>query len=155
MYRGFINSKLPSLFAYRKNRKEMSIDEQTQVKQTYYNEAIRYMNNAKETLQKAGKEDRFYIDSKYVKTACGTAYNGVLMALDGYFKLKEIPKKKGRKDIDFYKSTITTIDKKLLSYLNNAYDILHLSGYYDGITSVKVVKEGFDMAYTIIEKIKP
>ena len=51
----------------------MVIEEQNRIRKTYYNEAIRYMENARETLQKAGKEDRFYIDKKYVKTACGTA----------------------------------------------------------------------------------
>ena len=34
----------------------------------------------------------FYLDDKYVKTACGNAYNGVLKALDGYFILKDVKK---------------------------------------------------------------
>jgi hypothetical protein len=133
----------------------MSIDEQIQIKTTYYNEAIRYMENAKEVLKKAGKEDQFYIDSKYVKMASGTAYNGVLLALDGYFILKEAPKKKGRKDIDYYRMNLAKVDKKLLNYLNESYEALHLCGYYDGSKSVKVIRAGFDYAYTIIEKIKP
>ena len=36
--------------------------ENKQIKQKYYSEAIRYMDNAKATLKHAGKEDRFYID---------------------------------------------------------------------------------------------
>jgi hypothetical protein len=133
----------------------MSIDEQKQIKTTYYNEAIRYMENAKEVLKKAGKEDQFYIDSKYVKMASGTAYNGVLLALDGYFILKEVPKKKGRKDIDYYRMNLAKVDKKLLNYLNESYEALHLCGYYDGTKSVKVIQAGFDYAYTILGKIKP
>ena len=133
----------------------MSIEEQNEVKIKYYNEAIRYMDNAKETLKKAGKEDKFYLDKKYVKTACGTAYNGVLTALDGYLILKEIKKTRGRKSIEYYQNSIAKTDKKLLNYVNNAYDILHLSGYYDGINTVSVIKEGFNMAYYIIDKIKP
>jgi hypothetical protein len=43
----------------------------------------------------------------------------------------------------------------MLDYLNSAYKILHLYGYYDGIESVNVVKEGFDLANTLINKIKP
>jgi len=35
------------------------------------------------------------------------------------------------------------------------YKILHLSGYYDGIESVNVIKEGFNHANAIIEKIRP
>ena len=133
----------------------MSIEEQNEVKIKYYNEAIRYMDNANETLKKAGKEDKFYLDKKYVKTACGTAYNGVLTALDGYLILKEIKKTRGRKSIEYYQNSIAKTDKKLLNYVNNAYDILHLSGYYDGINTVSVIKEGFNMAYYIIDKIKP
>ena len=126
------------------------------MKEKYYSEAIRYMENAKEYLKNAKKEDGFYLDKKYVKTACGTAYNGLLVALDGYLQLKDIkPKGKERKSIEYYQSSITKIDKKMLNYLNSAYEILHLWGYYDGITKASVVKDGFDLANIIIEKIKP
>jgi len=134
----------------------MSIQEQQKKREKYYNEAMRYMDNAKESLQNARKEDNFYHDKKYVKTACGTAYNGVLVALDGYLQLKDIkPKGKERKSIEYYQENLGKIDRKLLNYLNSAYEILHLWGYYDGITNAKVINEGFEDAYTIIEKIKP
>ena len=135
----------------------MSAQEQQALQERYYSEAIRYMDNAKECLKKAKKEDNYYNDTKYVKMACGTAYSGVLVALDGFLTLKGIPKPQGklRKSIEYYQSNITAIDKKMLNYLNSAYEILHLWGYYDGITKVSVVKDGFDEAYKIIEKIKP
>ncbi len=129
--------------------------EQEKIRRKYYEEAIRYMDNAKETLKKAGKVDRFYIDEKYVKTACGTAYNAVLKALDGYLLIKGIEKTKGRKDIDFYKDAIAKTDKKLLNYVNEAYNSLHLFGYYDGSKDSRIILEGFDLAYVIIEKLKP
>ena len=44
---------------------------------------------------------------------------------------------------------------EMLDYLNSAYEILHLWGYYDGIRSATVIREGFDEAYKIIAKIKP
>jgi hypothetical protein len=47
----------------------MSIEKQELIKTKYYSEAIRYMENAKETLQKAGKEDKYYNDKKYVRTS--------------------------------------------------------------------------------------
>jgi len=135
----------------------MSAQEQETLKEAYYSEANRYMENAKEYLKNAKKEGYFYNDKKYVKTACGTAYSGLLVALDCYLMLKGIskPTKKQRKSIEYYQSNITKIDKKMLNYLNNAYDILHLWGYYDGIGDAVVVKRGFDNAYKIIEKIKP
>jgi len=134
----------------------MSIIEQEELKQKYYDEAMRYMSNASDYLKNAKKENDFYLDKKYVKTACGTAYNGLLVALDGFLQLKDIkPKRTERKSIEFYQRNITGIDKKMLNTLNSAYEILHLWGYYDGITSAKVVKEGFNYAYTLIDRIKP
>ena len=129
--------------------------DQNKIRTTYYNEAVRYMENARETLKKAGKEDRFYKDEKYVKTACGIAYNGVLKALDGYLLLKGIEKKKGRKDIEYYQDAVAAIDRKLLNYINSAYMILHLHGYYDGVKDAMVIAEGFNLAFSIIDKIKP
>jgi hypothetical protein len=134
----------------------MSIEEQQELKQKSYAEAMRYMDNAKETLQKARKEDDYYRDIKYVRTACGTAYNGVLLAVDAYLRMKDVvlPVKK-RKSVEFYTDTIAKLDGKLMKEFRNAYDILHLWGYYDGIRDVIVVKRGFDTAYNIIAKIKP
>ncbi|MCL2098377.1 MAG: DUF5618 family protein [Bacteroidales bacterium] len=131
-------------------------DEQEQFKNKHYNEAIRYMENAKATLQKAKKEDDYYRDRKYVRTACGTAYNGVLIALDAYLMLKdvEMPKKK-RRSITFYTENIAQLDKKMLNYLDTVYSVLHLEGYYDGILNARILKEGFDVAHLIIDKIKP
>jgi predicted ribosome quality control (RQC) complex YloA/Tae2 family protein len=133
----------------------MSTEEQQVIKQESYSEAIRYMENAKETLKKAGKEDYYYKDRKYVKTACGTAYNGVLIALDAYLSLKRIKKTKGRKSIEYYYEHLGRLDKKMLRQLDSVYEVLHLSGYYDGILNARTIKTGFDDAYGIIDKIKP
>lgn len=133
----------------------MSRDEQQQLKIKYYNEAIRYMDNANDVLKHAGKEGRFYKDPKYVKMACGTAYNGVLIALEAYLLLKGVEKSKKRKSIEYYIEHISKLDKKFLSWVNNVYDTLHLSGYYDGNLNVHIIQEGFSVAYEIIGKIKP
>lgn len=134
----------------------MSIQEQQECRRAYYQEAIRYMDNAKETLQKACKEGNFYNDRKYVKTACGTAYNGVLTALDGYFLTKGIEKpKKNRRTVAYYQEHIAQWDKKLLQYFNSVYETLHLWGYYDGILNATIIKAGFDDAYTVIGYVKP
>jgi hypothetical protein len=134
----------------------MSTEEQQELKQKSYAEAMRYMNNAKETLQKAKKEDNYYADRKYVRTACGTAYNGVLLALDAYLMLKdvELPKKR-RRSIEFYMQHISKIDGKMQRFLHSAYNILHLDGYYEGVLNARAIHAGFDDAYEIINKIKP
>ena len=118
---------------------------------------MRYMDNAKECLQKAQKDGRYYNDQKYVRMACGTAYNGVLIALDGFFMLKdiEIPKGKKRRSIEFYHNNLALLDKEMLNTLNNVYKVLHLWGYYDGIEDVMIVQRGIEDAHTLIDKIKP
>ena len=135
----------------------MSVQEQQELKEKYYSEAVRYMENAGECLVKAQKRDNNYQDVKYVKMACGTAYSGLLLALDCFFILKGIhkPGTKARKSIEYYQKSIVNIDKKMAVQLDNAYKILHLSGYYDGIKNATVIKTGFDEAGKIIEKIKP
>ena len=133
----------------------MSTTDQDKIRSEYYVEAIRYMDNARETLIKAGKEDDLYKDDKYVKTACGIAYCAVLKALDGYLLIKEVKRQKGRKSIEYYRENISKIDRKLMQYLNNAYMTLHLDGYYDGNVSVDTINSGFKSAYLIIDKIKP
>jgi len=135
----------------------MPIEEQKLFLTKEYAEAIRYMDNAKKTLKEAGKEDDgLYKDAKYVRTACGTAYNGVLIALDAWLKIKGVelnPKK--RKSIEYYTDNVAKLDGKMSKMLRAAYNTLHLAGYYDGNSDVKVIQSGFERAYEIIDKIKP
>ena len=138
----------------------MTKEEQNVFLNEEYAESIRYMDNAKETLQKAKKrDDGYYFDKKYVRTACAIAYLGVLVALDAWFKLKcvdmPVSKKKKNKSIEFYEENVAKLDKKMLSRLNSVYNVLHLEGYYREETNVKIISAGFDAAYEIIDKIKP
>lgn len=121
---------------------------------TTYKEALRYLQNAKETLQKAGKDGKDYADVKYVKTAAGTAYSAILLALDEYLRQKEGQKYKNPKSIEDYQARLAKQNKALKSLLNSAYATLHLAGYYHGTTSSKVIQSGFNDAYKIVEYIK-
>lgn len=122
---------------------------------TPYQEANCYIDNAKLTLkEKAGKKDGEYADVKYVQTAAGTAYVGVLLALDEYLLRKEGIKFIKPKSIEEYRTRITKQNKKLLSLLNEAYADLHISLYYHGIPSVRVMNNGLGVAREIIEYIK-
>ncbi|GHU96901.1 hypothetical protein FACS1894156_8360 [Bacteroidia bacterium] len=126
-----------------------------------YTEVLRYMRNAEDTLQKSGKDGNHYLDTKYVRSSCGIAYLGVLLALDIWLALKGIPmptkrdKTKKHRSIDMYRYDIGGLDKKLLTSVNTVYNILHLSGYYDGEQDARIIRAGFAVAYEIIEKIKP
>jgi hypothetical protein len=132
-------------------------EQQEQSKLQPYAEALRYMNNAEETLQKALKEDNLYRDRKYVRVACGTAYLGVLEALDKWLQMKGVPDppKKKRKSIEFYTANVAKLDGKLGAELHTAYRVLHIEGYYEGIRDVRVIRPGFEIAYEIIARIKP
>jgi len=136
----------------------MTPEEQDRYLSKEYAEAVRYMDNAEEILKRAEKrDDGLYKDEKYVRSACGIAYLGVLVALDAWLTLKEvnIPKKRNHTNINFYLTNIGCLDMKLLGHLNSAYNILHLDGYYRKETNIKSIGAGFDEAYYIIDKIKP
>ena len=108
-------------------------------------EAKRYLDNARTILStNAQKEGGFYQDRKYVRMAGNTAYNGILVALDGI-----IPKpSKGRKSVEHYQRSIK--DGKLMTLFNAAYDTLHLAMGYDGNLSVKIAQEGLSLSEKII-----
>ncbi|GHT66992.1 hypothetical protein FACS189452_03870 [Bacteroidia bacterium] len=132
-------------------------EQQEQSKLEPYAEALRYMNNAEEILQKTRKEDNFYLDRKYVQIACGAAYLGVLVALSTWLKLRGIPDppKRKRKTIGFYTDNVARLDGKLSMHLHATYEILHREGYYDGVQKADIIRSGFNSAYEIISRIKP
>jgi hypothetical protein len=67
----------------------------TQEKEMRYREAAGYIENATDILKtKGNKEGGYYQDTKYVKMACGTAYSGVLLAVDTYLDIKGAPLEK-------------------------------------------------------------
>jgi len=136
----------------------MTLQNQQHIKRDGYAEAMRYIANAKDYLQKAGMDNKgLYEDKKYVRTACGTAYNGVLEALNTYLKLKnpDVLKTDERKTIDFYRRNLAKDNKKILKALESAYYILHICGYYDGVKIPDIIKIGFKNAKEIIDSIKP
>jgi hypothetical protein len=121
-------------------------------------QVVRYLANAKEDLQRAGKseEGNLYKDRKYVRRASGTAYSAVLMAVDLWLGEKGIvPTKKERKSIDFYRNHLRKLDMKMLNNLNAAYDSFHLGGYYDGNLSRGNIADGFEAADSIVKRIHP
>jgi len=115
-------------------------------------EAERYLQNAKQILsEKAEKDGDYYNDSKYVKMAGNTAWNGVLVALDAVLPVRENLKKGQRPDFKEYQAAISKKDSKMTHPLLSAYDLLHKSLGYDGILDYKVVQLSLDKAKTIID----
>jgi len=114
-------------------------------------EARRYVANAEEVIKKANydRELKIYTDSKYIKMAGNTLWNGCLIVLDAVLGIR---KGKGRPSIDKYKEAAGQRDRKLLAYIMTGYDIMHLSMGYDGIKSKKVCATGFETANAIINR---
>lgn len=111
-------------------------------------EAYRYLENAKECLQKAGKEGKVYSDKKYVRMAGNTIWNGVLVALE--HKLGT-PKKGSRPSIKWYHEKLSSLDKKANRKLETAYDAVHLAMGYDGNLLVANATDGMELAKELID----
>ena len=121
-------------------------------------EAIRYLENAKEILSKARIEDNRYADDKYVKSACGVAYLGVLKAIDEHLLKMEFTKKELPKKVDEYRKALqkyaSVHDGKLLKQFDDIYDELHIAGYYRGnLHRVDVVKAALKGAEEFIKRL--
>ncbi|MEW6680658.1 MAG: DUF5618 family protein [bacterium] len=122
------------------------------------NEALRYLNNAKEILKKAPIEDNYYTDVKYVQEACGTAYLAILKAINGYLLNKGLTKKELPKSYETYakmlRKYLSIHNGKLFRQFDHLYDELHLAGYYRGdLHNVNAIKEILKSAKDFIEKI--
>lgn len=114
-------------------------------------EAKRYVDNARTILkEKAIKEDDRYTDRKYVKLAGHAAYTGVLVALDGFFGIKT----KKRKDVNWYKEQLASVDKKVLNNFVSAYELLHLYMGYDGTREAGIAQLGLKRADEIIQWVE-
>jgi hypothetical protein len=112
-------------------------------------QANRYIENAIALLtEKAGKEDGYYKDKKYVQMAGNTLWNGVLEALN--HKFPELANGKSRPDIRKYKEAVSKENKKMLNHLVTGYNYMHLLMGYDGDLSYQTSRTAIDEAKVLI-----
>jgi len=115
-------------------------------------EAERYLQNARQILtEKAEKDGDYYNDSKYVKMAGNTAWNGVLVALDAVLHVRDNLKKGQRPDFNDYQEAISKVDNKMTRPLLGAYESLHKALGYDGNPNYKIVQESLLQAKKMID----
>lgn len=131
-----------------------------------HKKAVRYMDNAKELLGRSPIKDNTYTDVKYIKSACGVAYLGVLKAIDDYLLRhgltdKELPqsvegyRKALQKHVSIHPTVGAYANGKLLTVFEAIYRELHIAGYYRGnLRNTGTVKESFKAAKEFIEKIR-
>lgn len=121
-------------------------------------EARRYLSNAKDILKSKTsiKNDR-YLDKKYVREASAMAYLSAIIPIKWYLFGKGIitNKRKLPKSYDQYTMFIKKIPRngKLMDYYNTVYENLHVAGYYEGYSDVKLIKSGFEKAQKIIDML--
>ena len=125
--------------------------------------AKRYLENAKETLKKAGikKKTGRYEDIKYVSSASGIAYLSALEALKALFVqeklVEDLRKVKNVKRVYSLISDLTRIGKDrdtLLELFDDVYTILHVSAYYRELQSKKAIDDGFEKVEKIIRIVE-
>ena len=114
-------------------------------------EAERYLQNARQILsEKAEKDGAYYNDSKYVRMAGNTAWNGILIALDAVLNIRATMKKGQRLEFSDYQAAVAKIDRKMPRVLLDAYNLLHLTLGYDGVTNYKIVQDSLAIANSIL-----
>ena len=115
-------------------------------------EAERYLENARQILsEKAEKDGDYYNDSKYVRMAGNTAWNGVLIALDAVLSVRAGLKKGQRPEYKDYQAAIAKKDSKMTRPLLGAYESLHKTLGYDGNPRYKIVQDSLEQAKFIID----
>lgn len=124
-----------------------------QLQVTYYEEAMRYMHNAEEMLEKAAPEERYYTDMKYLKSAAGTAYAGIEKAAKWYAKLNGVPIK--GKNVEMIKDALRKINRTVLRDFVALYSEIHIGMYYEDNGRIKTVKDAFELAKQFIGYLKP
>lgn len=122
-------------------------------------EAMRYLENTKELLGKSPVEGSYYIDKKYVKSACGVAYLGVLEAINEYLMARGVSNKELPKKVEEYEKALkkyaSAHNGKLAKEFDFLYDELHIAGYYRGMLhKVDTVKSVIKGAKEFINKLK-
>ena len=122
-------------------------------------EALRYLQNAKDTLSKVSIEKNCYVDIKPVREALGTAYLAILEAINEALLKKGLIKKELPKSVDEYRKVLQKYfavhNGKLMREFESLYDELHIAGYYRGlIYRVDAVKLCLKAAKGFIEEFK-
>jgi ferritin-like protein len=122
----------------------------------HFAEAVRYFRNAKQRLREAAVRDDLYDDLKPVREACQTAYLAVLHAVRGHLLSRGVPPQKLPEDPAAYGAFLarqSAHNGRLVRNFHLVYEELHVIGHYTGTRSVHIVKDGFDHARWIIERL--
>ncbi|HTR44412.1 MAG TPA: DUF5618 family protein [Thermodesulfovibrionales bacterium] len=121
-------------------------------------EALRYLHNARDLLRKSPVEEGYYTDRKYIKSALGVAYLGVLEAINEYLLSSGVAKKELPKKVEEYEKALkkyaSAHNGKLSKQFDYLYEELHIAGYYRGLLhKAETVKAALKGAEEFIRKL--
>ncbi|MDR1718792.1 MAG: DUF5618 family protein [Dysgonamonadaceae bacterium] len=115
-------------------------------------EAEHYLQNALQILtDKAEKDGDYYNDTKYVRMAGNTAWNGVLIALDAALGVKDKKKPNKRMAFKDYQMALYQRDSRMNNVLLTAYETLHKAIGYDGVPKYTIVQSALADGQRLIE----
>jgi hypothetical protein len=124
--------------------------------QKYFNKAVEYYKNARVKLRGLSVEYNHYKDAKMLQESAGLCWLAVLSSLQGFFVSSGILPKNMPKSADGYGALLSKFkhkDGKLMKAFWLTYYDIHQHVYYEGNTHVLIVKEGFQRAKFVIEKL--
>ena len=120
-------------------------------------EALRYLQNTRDTLNKISIEDDYYVDIKPVREALGTAYLAILEAINEAFLKKGLTTKELPQSVEEYRKVLrkhfVVHNGKLMREFEALYNTLHIAGHYRGlIQKASIVKDCLKAAREFIRK---
>jgi hypothetical protein len=121
-----------------------------------FNEAVRFYENAKQILSQVEIQYNRYVDTKPVQESAGTAYLAMLKAIDGFLIESGVhPKDLPTSTVDYQLALkkYSSRNGKVLAAFRTAWENLHVFGYYRAGAGVQMIKEGFESARFVIEKL--
>jgi hypothetical protein len=121
---------------------------------TYYEEAMRYVEYAKEQFACSPIEERYYTDLKFVKAGGGTIYAGIEKSAKWYIELNGIKIAKNAKEPEITKQ-LGKINRTALNMFNDLYYYFHINVYYNGLNNPREIKNHIEIAKKFIALLKP
>lgn len=121
---------------------------------TYYEEAMRYIEYAKEQLEASPMDKNYYTDIKLVKSVGENIYTGIEKSAKHYINLMGGKIAKNAKEPDITKS-LAKINNSALNMFNDLYSYFQIAVYFNGNNDSKKIKESILVAKKFISLLKP
>lgn len=123
--------------------------------EAYFNRAAILWTNAHRMLGALKVAEGRYRKPKRMREACGTGWLAVQEAIKGLARRRGALVKKLPKEIDQLGQELdeSHVNGRAMAELEDAYQLLHIAGYYEGVRSASQIALGMDSARSLVERI--